>query len=112
MARRLSRHHVEFRTAAAVGIVVAPGTDHSIAMHHPCATKLRVASGRESIGPTDFGGVGVRVYQRGEGKAASGTLKFRSERLLRASDRAFAVWVGPLDHVVVLRANDGEVVEV
>ena len=103
---------IQLGAAAAVDVVVAPGTDHGVAVHQPGTAADRIGGDREVIDEACFGRIGVRIRQPGDRQAAARALEFSAHGALRGADGLVVIGIAPLHHVVVLGAHDREAVEI
>src|SRR6267154_811938 len=106
MAGCMPGYDVELGTAAAVDVIVAAGADHAVAMHQPCAAKLRIACCWKAVRESNLGCVGVRIYERCERNTPCGALELGCEGALRILDGTLAIRICPLHNVVVLGSDD------
>ncbi len=109
----MARDHVQFRAAAAVGLVAATGAHHRVTMGQPCFARGGVAPGWETLAEPDLGGVTVAVRQRLEGQRRCHLDRELGRQFVAGrAQAALAVRVAPLHDEIVLGADDGKAVEV
>ena len=103
----LADDHVQLGPLAGIGRIVAPGTDHAVAVRHPGGCRLVVAGGGKTVDEAGRIAPAIRVGQGSEGHAARGHLELGrqggSGRTQRAGDgRVIGQCIAKLGHEIVL----------
>src|SRR5262249_29467887 len=116
--RSVADDDVELGAASAVGVDVAPCTHHPVTVREPGTSELGIAGRRKAVREANLRCIDVTVGEPREAKvAACAPVELGRDSPLphlhgAALGGVVAVGVAPLDNVVVLRADDGESVEV
>ena len=112
--RRMTGYDVQLGAAAAARFISAADPQHAVAMQQPGA--VIVPARWKSVHESNLGRVGIAAVNSNEIQACGGSIKLRRQRVGRVAMVARVIGacirVAPLGNIVLLRADDGEAVEI